>query len=98
MVLCKSVVYSFILLTSQFLWAADMGHANMIGVSQGVSAPTQTSNINFSNGFTSENPVGVIYQTQGRISGQYDTGNGNSHAGGEVGITASVNVMFELTR
>jgi hypothetical protein len=71
---------------ASYSWGANRAHSNMIGVSQGVSAPSQTSTINYSRGFTAENPAGVIYQTQGRLTGQYDTSNERSGFGGELGI------------
>lgn len=66
--------------------ASDSG-ANLIAIGQGISSPNSTSTVNYSNGFTSENPVGVLYQNSSRLSLQYDQNDsGNSKGfGAEVG-------------
>jgi hypothetical protein len=58
--------------------------ANHLAIGQGVSSPTLTSTINFSSGYTDENPVGVIYQDGLRLTGEYDQ-NGTKAYGGELG-------------
>ena len=63
-----------LLFLSVTLQARLSGSANHLAVGQGISSPTQTSVINFSSGFTHENPVGVTYQQSLRISGQADWG------------------------
>lgn len=64
---------------------------NLLAIGQGVSSPTMTSTINYSSGFTRENPIGVVYQQNMRLSAHYDTGddgNGNTNdgLGAEFGI------------
>lgn len=67
--------------------ALAVSKTNLLGVGQGISSPTMTSTVNFSKGFTSENPVGVIYQEKIRLTAQGDTGdNRNDGLGGELGI------------
>lgn len=51
---------------------AKADEANLIAIGQGISSPTSTSTINYSNGFTSENPAGVLYQNNFRLSVQHD--------------------------
>ncbi len=66
---------------------------NLIAVGQGVSSPTLTSTVNFSTGYTHENPIGVVYQNSWRITAEADhdtddsnsSGNGNDGYGAEVG-------------
>lgn len=57
--------------------------AHLLGVGQGISSPSVTSVINFSSGFTSESPIGLIYQDGFRITGQYEK-NGSDTFGGEL--------------
>lgn len=78
------VVFSFLFVPQAF----SANKTNLLGVGQGISSPTQTSTVNFTNGFTSENPVGVIYQDKVRATAQGDTGDDASGdaLGGEVGI------------
>ncbi len=76
----KKLIFGLIFLFSQNLLAS-----NKIGISQGVSSPSSTSTINFSNGFTIENPVGVLYQEGIRLTGQFTNGNSTT-IGGEAGI------------
>jgi hypothetical protein len=53
--------------------AAAAKNTNVLAVGQGLSAPTSTSTINFSSGYTSESPLGTIYQNGFRLTGQYDS-------------------------
>jgi hypothetical protein len=76
----RKLLFFVLLLVSPSLLAS-----NKIAVSQGVSSPSSTSTINFSNGFTIENPVGVLYQDGIRLTGQFTNGNSTS-IGGEAGI------------
>ena len=62
------------------------GLGNSVAISQGISSPSMTSTVNFGNGFTHENPVGVIYQDSIRISGHYDNGDSSTGYGGELGV------------
>jgi len=64
---------------------------NLLSISQGISSPSITSTVNYSNGFTKENPVGVAYQDSARLSLQYDSGDNdvgetNDGYGGEFGM------------
>jgi hypothetical protein len=63
---------------------ADNSTANLLAIGQGVSSPTSTSTINYTSGYTSENPLGVIYQNGIRLTGEYDQ-NGTKGYGGELG-------------
>ncbi|MCB0407450.1 MAG: hypothetical protein KDD34_04540 [Bdellovibrionales bacterium] len=53
---------------------------NLLAVSQGISSPSITSNINYSNGYTKENPSGVAYQDAYRLSLQFDTGDNDDNS------------------
>ena len=81
---------SLFLILTTFLFTSPVfargGITNSVAVAQGVSSPATTSIINFSNGFTRENPVGVVYQSSIRLSGLFDDGDGSTGLGGEFGI------------
>ena len=81
----KKITCLFVILFSGSLVLAK-GSTQSLAISQGVSSPTTTSTINFSNGFTSENPVGVAYQTNFRLTAQAASGNGSDSFGAELGI------------
>lgn len=67
------LVYSLLLLSIGSLsLAAGSKNTNLIAVGQGISSPTSTSMINFSSGYTSESPLGTIYQNGFRVTAQYD--------------------------
>jgi hypothetical protein len=73
--------------------AGEVHSANLIAVGEGTSSPTLTSTVNYSIGYTHENPVGVIYQNSIRLTGEYDqdggddtsSGNGSDALGAELG-------------
>lgn len=52
-------------------YTADL-RANRIAIGQGISSPASTSTVNYGSAFTSESPVGVIYQGGFRLSAEYD--------------------------
>ena len=54
---------------------------NLVAIGQGISSPTLTSTVNFSSGYTHENPLGTIYQNSFRVTGEYDTSNENDSNG-----------------
>lgn len=60
-------------------------NTNLLAVGQGISSPTSTSTINFSSGYTSESPLGTIYQNGFRITGEYDSNDSNKAYGAEAG-------------
>lgn len=67
-----------ILLFSLTTMAANDG-ANLVAVGQGISSPSSTSTVNYTSGFTVENPVGILYQNNFRLTLQYDQNDsGNS--------------------
>tara|TARA_R110000868_G_scaffold132380_2_gene343120 strand:- start:48205 stop:48981 length:777 start_codon:yes stop_codon:yes gene_type:complete len=76
----KTFILSLCLINTS--WAQE----NLLAIGQGISSPTSTSTVNYSNGFTHENPVGTIYQGGARFSLQYDDNDNNSGLGGELGI------------
>jgi hypothetical protein len=77
-----SVLLSFICATA----LAAESDENLVAIGQGVSSPNSTSTVNYSSGFTSENPVGVLYQKSLRLSLQYDQGDAPSKGyGAELG-------------
>lgn len=82
---CKLIFLVFSAAIPAFAAGED---SNLIAVGQGVSSPTSTSTVNYSNGYNSENPVGVLYQNSTRLSLQYDQNDsGNSKAYGvELGV------------
>src|SRR6056297_2752899 len=64
---------------------------HLLSISQGISSPALTNSVNYSHGFTHQNPTGVIYQTTARLTGQYDSGDTDSGSdnngyGGELGV------------
>lgn len=63
------------------LSAAD---PNLLAIGQGISSPSRTSTINYTNGWTNENPVGAVYQKMIRLTGQFSTKNSNNTIGGEL--------------
>ncbi len=70
-------------LFSPTVFSAD-DKANLLAVGQGVSSPTSTSTVNFSSGYTAENPIGTVYQKDVRLTGEYDK-NGTDGYGVELG-------------
>ena len=46
---------------------------NILAVGQGISSPSMTSTVNFTSGWSYENPVGAVYQNRTRVSGQFAT-------------------------
>lgn len=72
------------------LHAKNSGEQHLLAISQGISSPSSTSLINFSAGYTWDNPVGVIYQGELRASAHYgvqeDEAIGSAY-GGEVGVS-----------
>ena len=64
--LLLSIIFSFP------AYSAGKSGSNLLAVSQGISSPAVTSVVNYSSGFTHQNPVGTIYQNGVRLSGQYD--------------------------
>ncbi|MCB0394557.1 MAG: hypothetical protein KDD25_08350 [Bdellovibrionales bacterium] len=72
------------------LWSlksqAAGGKSNLVAVSQGISSPAITTMVNYSNGFTKENPAGVVYRNASLASLEFDINNDNIHGfGSEVG-------------
>lgn len=65
--------------------AASIKDTNLLAVGQGISSPTSTSTVNYSTGYTSENPIGTIYQNGVRLTGEYDTGDVIKAYGAELG-------------
>lgn len=85
-------LFALMILPSLTFAAGSRNDENLIAVGQGISSPTLTSTVNFSSGYTHENPLGTIYQNSFRVTGEYDTsndtdssGNKNSGSGAEVG-------------
>ena len=65
--------------------------ANLITIGQGISSPALTSTVNFSSGYTHESPVGVVYQSSWRLTGEYDADtDGNSKNTGRAGYGAEL--------
>ena len=65
--------------------ATKVKNTNLIAVGQGISSPTSTSTINFSSGYTSESPLGTIYQGGFRATVEYDSNDNTKAYGAEVG-------------
>ncbi len=76
-----------LVLTSQILVAAPSNSksTNLIGIGQGISSPTLTSTVNFSSGYTAENPTGTLYQSGVRLTAEYDSNDTNRAYGAELG-------------
>lgn len=60
---------------------------NLTAIGQGISSPAATSSVNYTDGYTPENPNGVLYQNGGRLSLQYDQNNSgqSNNVGAELG-------------
>ncbi len=80
----RTIFSVLVLLGSLQLIAAEK-NANVLAVGQGISSPTSTSTINFSSGYTSENPLGTIYQKGFRLTGEYDSNDNSKNYGAELG-------------
>ncbi|MBX9767079.1 MAG: hypothetical protein K2X47_07405 [Bdellovibrionales bacterium] len=81
----RLVVVSLLLIFSKNVMAADSKSKNILAVGQGVSSPSSTSTVNYSSGYTSESPLGTIYQNQYRLTGEYlATGSAKAY-GAEIG-------------
>lgn len=65
--------------------ATEDKNTNLLAVGQGISSPTSTSTINFSSGYTTESPLGTIYQNGFRITGEYDSNDSSKAYGAELG-------------
>lgn len=81
----KLFVVALALFSIQYANAAESKNTNLIAVGQGISSPTSTSTINFSSGYTTENPMGTIYQNGFRLTGEYDSNDTTKTYGAEVG-------------
>ncbi len=87
----QAITMMILNLTATLAIAKGSRQENLLSISQGISSPSMTSTVNYSNGFTRENPVGVAYQTAARLSLQYDSGDNDASEkddghGGEFGI------------
>lgn len=51
---------------------ANSSAENLTATGQGISSPASTSSVNYTDGYTAENPTAVLYQNSGRLSLQYD--------------------------
>ena len=79
-------MFLLVLVASFFCWAQQSGaRLNQVAVGQGISSPALTHTSLFSNGFTFENPIGVSYQDQYRLTGALD-GADSSSFGAEFGV------------
>ena len=75
-------MFKSFLIMSLFISFSCWGRtANTTAISQGIVFPTSTSTINFSNGFTNENPVGAHYQEKARVSLMADFGDDSNNSG-----------------
>lgn len=81
----RIILMLLVSMTVQSAIAAENKDTNLIAVGQGISSPTATSTINFSSGYTSESPLGTIYQNGFRVTGEYDSNDSNKAYGAEVG-------------
>ncbi|XGC79973.1 hypothetical protein ACES2L_11600 [Bdellovibrio bacteriovorus] len=68
------IVTVLVLLSSR---AFAKSESNTLAVGQGIAAPAVTSPINYSNGFTHENPAVAATLSGGQLSLEYDTGKDN---------------------
>jgi hypothetical protein len=86
----KIYIISVLFFIPFFSFAKGTKSTQLLAVGQGISSPTSTSTVNYSNGFTGENPVGVTYQNSMRVTGEFDTGDSSGSdtqgLGGEIGI------------
>jgi hypothetical protein len=85
------ILFSTLIFSGINVFASEKNE-NLIAVGQGISLPASTSTINYSNGDVVTNPVGVLYQSGGRLSvenDQSETGR-NDHLGIELGYVDEV--------
>ncbi|MCB0414060.1 MAG: hypothetical protein KDD50_06990 [Bdellovibrionales bacterium] len=87
-ILKKIPLILFILVLTNFVFAANRGGARLLAISQGTSLPTTYSLLNFSGGWSFVNPAGVVNYNNPALSLQYDQ-NGNSGIGLEIGVGGS---------
>lgn len=73
----KVILSMLLTLMAYDAFAMDSKNTNLIAVGQGISSPTTTSTINYSSGYTAESPLGTLYQNGFRITGEYDSKDGN---------------------
>lgn len=73
----KAIMTVLITMTGFSALGAMTNDTNLLAIGQGISSPSSTSTVNYSSGYTSESPVGTIYQNGVRLSGQYDTNTNN---------------------
>lgn len=73
------------LLVAPFAHGAQVSSANLIAIGQGISSPTSTSTVNYTSGYTSESPLGTIYQNGGRFTAEYDRNDNSDAIGAELG-------------
>ena len=76
------IIISFVTFAAK---ASDTRNTNLIAVGQGISSPTSTSTINYSSGYTSESPLGTLYQNGLRLTAEYDKSDSAEAYGGEIG-------------
>lgn len=82
----RLILFLIFTLTAQsMLAAAASTQVNILAVGQGISSPTSTSTVNFSTGYTSENPLGTIYQNGSRVSFEHAKSDTSSGSGAELG-------------
>ena len=78
-------MFTVLILLGSLQSFAAAKNTNVLAVGQGISSPTSTSTINFSSGYTSENPMGTIYQNGFRLTGEYDSNDNSKNYGAELG-------------
>lgn len=68
-----------VLIFSVPTWAQRKSDANLVAVSQGISAPAITSPVNYNKGFTSHNPAVAAQLDKIQVSVEYDTGDNDDN-------------------
>ena len=86
----RFLIFCLIAISNSAYAASSERSSNLMAIGQGISSPSSTTTVNFSSGYTSESPLGTLYQNGARITGEYDRSNGGSDAiGGEIGYGGS---------
>ncbi len=82
----KVLFFTLVFGMSQIALAQQSGaKLNQVAVGQGISSPALTNTALFSNGFTFQNPLGVSYQDQYRLTASVD-GSDSTSFGAEFGV------------
>jgi hypothetical protein len=81
----KLLLFCLLVISQSAFGAQSQRSANLLAIGQGVSSPSTTTTVNFSSGYTSESPLGTLYQNGSRVTGEYDRNDSSDAVGAEIG-------------